>query len=182
MPAKGSLENLGDTRKIALKRFHSLENKFKLDKAFHKKYSEFIDEYLALKHMRLINENKDVDNDNIKVNYLPHHAVIKSDNLTTQLRVVFDASAKSESGLALNDILTVGPTIQQDLFSIIIRFRTYNFVLTADISKMYRQIIVNKSQTALQRILWRSNPSEPIKTDELSTVTYGYRSSTLLDN
>lgn len=47
----------------------------------------------------------------------------------------------------------VGPTVQQDLLSIILRFRTFKFVFTADITKMYRQIRVHPTQTRLQRIL-----------------------------
>jgi len=34
------------------------------------------------------------------------------------LRVVFDASSKSASGISLNDILMIGPILQQDLFNI----------------------------------------------------------------
>jgi len=32
---------------------------------------------------------------------------------------VFDGSAKTSKGLSLNDILQVGPTVQQDLYSIV---------------------------------------------------------------
>ena len=45
-----------------------------------------------------------------KVHYIPHHAVIRRDKLTTKLRVVFDASAKSD-GVALNDCLYAGPPL-----------------------------------------------------------------------
>ncbi|XP_018368323.1 PREDICTED: uncharacterized protein LOC108764535, partial [Trachymyrmex cornetzi] len=38
---------------------------------------------------------------------------------------------------------------------------------------MYRQILVDTEQTSLQRILWRDDPSEDIKTYELLTLTYG---------
>lgn len=34
--------------------------------------------------------------------------------------------------------LKVGLIVQQDLFSIIARFRTYPFAMTADLEKMYR--------------------------------------------
>ena len=41
----------------------------------------------------------------------------------------------------------VGPTIQDDLFSTVTRFRTFIYALTADIEQMYRQIQVLDAQT-----------------------------------
>lgn len=65
--------------------------------------------------------------------YIPHHAVFKDTSITTKVRVVFDASCKTSSGLSLNDCLMVGPNLQQDLLSILLRFRTFKYVITADI-------------------------------------------------
>ncbi|XP_018395453.1 PREDICTED: uncharacterized protein LOC108773956 [Cyphomyrmex costatus] len=45
---------------------------------------------------------------------------------------------------------------------------------------MYRQVLVDSNQTALQRILWRESPDVPIKTFELLTVTYGLASAAYL--
>ncbi|XP_075210146.1 uncharacterized protein LOC142317990 [Lycorma delicatula] len=105
-----------------------------------------------------------------EVFYLPHHAVFKETSLTTKLRVVFDGSAKSSNGLSLNDTLIIGPKVQQDLFSIILRFRVHNYVITSDITKMYRQILVTQDSN-LQRILWRENPEQDLKHYALRTVT-----------
>lgn len=74
--------------------------------------------------------------------YMPHHAVIKDTSNTTKVRIVFDASAKTNNSTSLNDILMVGPTIQDKLVAYLIRFRTYKYVLTADIEKMYRQVLL----------------------------------------
>lgn len=97
--------------------------------------------------------------------------MIKSGSLTTKLRVVFDASAKSSNKIFLNDMLIAGPTIQQDLFVIVTRFRRKKYVLTADIEKMHRQILVSPKHTPLQSIVWRERSEKPI--DELKTITYG---------
>ena len=55
---------------------------------------------------------------------MPHHAVIKPDSTTTKLRVVFDASCATSTGISLNNALMVGPVVQEDLLTIILRFRT----------------------------------------------------------
>jgi hypothetical protein len=45
---------------------------------------------------------------------------------------------------------------------------------------MYRQIVLDPRDTHLQRILWRADRNEPLKTYELKTVTYGTSSAPFL--
>lgn len=104
---------------------------------------------------------------------MPHQAVVREASLTTKLRVVFNASAKSTTGISLNDALMVGPTIQTSLFSLILRFRQHPIAFSADIEKMYRQFWIHPEDRKYQKILWRDNPNEPLKTYQLTTVTYG---------
>lgn len=111
--------------------------------------------------------------------YLSHYAVIKNTS-TTKLHVVFDASYKTQSGKFLNDALLIGPVIQQDLFSILSRFRTFRFAMIADIAKMFRQVLIDRSQQCLQHILWRDNPQQKLKTFELATMIYGTASASFL--
>ena len=171
LPVKTTINQLGETKSQALKRFTYLERKLNTDNHLKAEYTKFMNEYIDLQHMTEVNEDQDPANK--QCFYLPHHAVIKLSSSTTQTRVVFDASAKSSSGISLNDTLMVGPTIQDDLFSIMIRSRKCQLMFTADIQKMYRQINVDRRDTHLQRTLWRKTPQEPIKTYELTTVTYG---------
>lgn len=49
----------------------------------------------------------------------------------------------------------------------------HQYVLTADIAQMYRQIWVDPRDRMLQLILWRRNPTETVGTYQLNTVTYG---------
>jgi len=60
------------------------------------------------------------------------------------------------------------------------RFRQYEYAVAADVSKMYRQIRIQQEQCRLQRILWRFNPEDDIRTYELQTVTYGETCSAFL--
>jgi len=84
---------------------------------------------------------------------LPHHPVLKTSNLTTKLRVVFDASAKSTFGLSLNDVLMCDSTVQKELFAILVRFRKHQFVLMVDVEKMFRQVNIRKEDRDMQRIV-----------------------------
>lgn len=111
---------------------------------------------------------------------MPHHAVVKNDSTTTKVRVVFDASCKSPQGPSLNDALMVGPTVQQDIRSIIMRSRSRRVMLIADAKQMYRQVLVDERDTPLQRIVWRQSPEHPLITYELLTVTYGTASAPFL--
>lgn len=171
------IDKLGDSRNIAVSRFRSLENRFKRQPELKEQYKRFIDEYISLGHMRRIDPQ---DDDTVTAFYLPHHCVFKSNNQTSKIRVVFDASCKTDAGLSLNDALVVGPVVQQDLISILIRFRFFMYVFSADIIKMYRQILIDPSQVCLQRILWRNDPTSSIDTYELLTVTYGTSSASYL--
>lgn len=99
--------------------------------------------------------------------------VVKKIDFVAKFRVVFDGSAKTANGVSLNDNLLSGPKLQQNLFSILVRFRSHRYVLSADISKMYRQILVDPVDRDFQRILWRDNQNKSIQIWKLKTVTYG---------
>ncbi|XP_043468116.1 uncharacterized protein LOC122502236 [Leptopilina heterotoma] len=137
---------------------------------------DFINEYEQLGHMSKV---KDKEPPRYSF-YLPHHGVLKEDSLTTKLRAVFDGSMPSSTGVSINDLHMVGPTVQPDLLSIIIRSRIHSFFVGADISMMYRRVLIEDEQRSLQRILWRTNTQDPIQTYELNTVTYGLTSSSFL--
>ncbi|GFW68390.1 integrase catalytic domain-containing protein [Trichonephila clavipes] len=105
--------------------------------------------------------------------YMPHHGLYRPEKSTTKLRTVFNASSPSTSGKSLNSIQFNGGLLHEDLFSIMVRFRKHKYAFTADIEKMFRMINIYLEQTCLQRILWKKGIGKPIKTYELTTVTYG---------
>ncbi|XP_058448916.1 uncharacterized protein LOC131428874 [Malaya genurostris] len=170
------IRQLGESRDIAIRRFIGLEKRFQLNPDLLQPYKEFINEYLRLEHIKVVSSEGEPS----QVYYLPHHAVFKLDSSTTKLRVVFDASCKTTSGISLNDALMVGPVVQQDLLSITIRFRFRRLAIVADVEKMYRMVKVQPNDQHLQRILWRDSPDETLRTYELTTVTYGTASAPYL--
>ncbi|XP_037942673.1 uncharacterized protein LOC119675538 [Teleopsis dalmanni] len=100
LPLKNDRETLGESRKMALKPFFSLEEQLEKNPALKQEYVNFMQEDIKLGHMKEVNEKP-----KRRVYYLPHHAVIKEDSTTTNLRVMFDASAKPTSGQSLNSIM-----------------------------------------------------------------------------
>ncbi|UYV76985.1 hypothetical protein LAZ67_14002708, partial [Cordylochernes scorpioides] len=170
---------LGDSKSQALRRFLSLERRFHQNPVYSQHVREFMQEYLNLGHMKVINEIEP-EHPSHQVYYMPYHAVLRDQSTTTKLRVVFDASAKTSTGLSLHDLLYCGHKLQEDIFNILIKFRTYSIALTADIEKMYRQIRLNPADCCFKGILWRASPNEPIKEYQLVTVTYGTTSAPYL--
>lgn len=140
---------LGDSRKMAMKRFFHLEKKFEKDAQYFERYQAEILSYLQNNHMNL---SKSPHQEGY---YVPHHAIIREESTTTKQRTVYDASAKSSNGYSLNDRCLNGPTIQPDLFDTLIRWRTYKIALVTDIEKMYRQISLAPEDRKFQKILWR---------------------------
>ncbi|XP_070529961.1 uncharacterized protein [Cardiocondyla obscurior] len=172
LPFRDLNKRIGESRSIALKRLLSLERKFNSNDILKQEYTKIIEEYKKLGHISVV---EDFDDDKY---YMPHHAVFKESSNTTKIRIVFDVSAKSINGTSLNDTLLVGPTIQDKLFEHLIRFRTYNYVISADIEKMYHQVWVHPEDRRYQRLLWRENGE--IKTFQLNTLTFGVSSSPFL--
>lgn len=169
LPFNEKKELLGDSRNRAFQRFYALEKRFRNNPDLKRQYSENIDSYFKEGHISPINIC-DIPKPGY---YLPHQAVVKEDSLTSNTRVVFDASSATSTGVSLNECLLTGPTIQEDLFSIIIRFRSHPIALTTDVQQMYRQIRVSTKDALYQRILWRDNPNDPIQIYVLNTVTFG---------
>lgn len=175
IPFNEKKHDLGESFNVAERRLYSLEKKLSRDPQLKQQCSLFMHEYTQLGHMTELH-----DADIHQGYYLPHHAVLKNDSVTTKLRVAFDGSARTSTGLSLNECQFNGPTIQDDVYTLILRFRFYEYVLTADIEKMYRQVLVHDLDRIYQKILWREGAHSPIKTYALNTVTYGTSSAPFL--
>ncbi|XP_050072649.1 uncharacterized protein LOC126560738 [Anopheles maculipalpis] len=168
---------LGLSRMIADRRLVAVERRLMDNPEMDLEYKKFMSEYESLGHMRKLTEPVD---HSIPHYYIPHHAVVKETSTTTKVRVVFDASCNTTSGYSLNDTLLIGPTVQDDLFTIILRFRKHAIALVADVEKMYRQVRHCESDHKLLRIRYRERFTDPIATYELQTVTYGTASAPFL--
>lgn len=175
LPFVENRKKLGESRAMALRRFKYLERRFVRDPQLHKEYVDVMRELQTLNHMKPA-----VPSNGQEHYYMPHHPVIQPSRMTTKMRIVMDATAKSSNGVSLNENLQVGPRLQQDLLRILIRYRSFRIAIGSDIEKMFRQILIHEEDRCYQRILWRENPDDPIEEFELTTVIFGISSAPFL--
>ena len=176
LPFSESPETLGESRSQALRRFEALERRFKADSKFQEQYVQYMEEYQNAGFMVLA--SPEVLN---KPHYfLPHHGVVKETSSTTKLRVVYDGSAKTSSGISLNQILHVGPKILNDIRDVLFNFRLHRIAMTCDVRQMYNCIALHPEDQRFQLILWRPNSSAPLQIFQMTCVTFGIASSAFL--
>lgn len=166
IPLIENLSQLGSSRAVALHRYHQLERRLNRDPELKQNYTAAMNELLEAGHMKLVDHPPTG-----RSYYIPHHAVLK------KFRIVYDASCPTDLGKSLNDVQLVGEKLQDDLADLIMRFRCHAVAITADVRKMFLQVLVNPEQWDLQRIFWRPAPDDKIKEYWLTTVTFGMASA-----
>ena len=112
MPWKEPCLSLPTNYRLSLKRLHSFFKRLRETPELLAKYDAVIQEQLSLGMVVPVSENEDSLN---RVHYLPHHVVIRHDKSTTKVRVVYDASAKTDGPL-LNDGFYSGPSLHHRIY------------------------------------------------------------------
>ena len=117
-----------------------------------------------------------VENPHGATHYIPHHAVIREDKKTTEMRIVYDASAKS-TGPSLNYCLYADPTFGQN---ILLRFCVFRIAVTADIEKTFQIISAAREDRDALRFLWVDDVMAPLSklvTLRFASVVFGVSST-----
>ena len=142
---------------LSLRRLQGLIRRLRQTPKLLEQYDAAIKDELRREIVELVPSSESVSQS--QVYYLPHHAVIRQDKETTELQVVYDASARSDGAL-LNDCLYTGPKFNQKILDILIHFCSYRVALTADIKKGFLMISVKSSDRDVLRFLWVDNIDE----------------------
>ena len=176
LPKKEMINQLGESRPQAVARYLQT-NRSNDRKGIQQQFQDGMKSYIALGHAE---EVPSEDKPPALAYWLPMHSVIKLSSTSTKLRVVFDGSAATTSGVSLNHSLHVGPTIQATLSDTLLKFRSYPIALNADISKMYREVKLCSADRDLHRFVWREDPASPLKDYRMTRVTFGVSASPFL--
>ncbi|XP_044594851.1 uncharacterized protein LOC123272215 [Cotesia glomerata] len=174
LPLISSPSQLGDSYTAARRCLQHLMRRLDHDTRLKTLYMQFMKEYQDLNHMQPA-----VLQSSATQYFLPHHGVLKEDNNSSKIRVVFNGSKPTSSGLSLNDIMHTGPKLQVNIFDVLITSRKHRFIFITDVTKMYRQIRVHEDDQDLQQILWFDKQGNIIPF-RLTTVTYGTKAAPYL--
>ncbi|XP_054746629.1 uncharacterized protein LOC129251291 [Anastrepha obliqua] len=98
LPFKTDRESLGHSYETAARRFQALERRTLKDPVLRKMYLDFMQEYLELRYMSPTNNRLPSE----PHYFIPHQCVLRPQSTTTKLRVVFDASSRTSTQVALS--------------------------------------------------------------------------------
>ena len=182
LPWKEMHDPLPDNYALSLRRLEGLIRRLKQSPDILQEYDATIQKQISEGIVEVVPDSETKEEG--EVHYLPHHAVIRHDKETTKLRVVYDASARS-GGPSLNDCLYTGPKFNQNVCNILLRYRSYQVALTADIEKAFLMISIDKGDRDALRFLWfddiqRKDPQ--VVTYRFARVVFGVSSSPFLLN
>lgn len=122
LPWRDPCVALPDNLLLSPRRLLNLLKCFRHDPEILKEYDAIIQQQIRMGIVEVVEKPEELTTS--RVHYLPHHCVVRRDKETTKLRVVYDASAKSQ-GPSLNDSLYVGPKFNQLIMDILLRFRVH---------------------------------------------------------
>ena len=117
---------------------------------------------------------------NSPVNYfIPWRSVWNMNSVSTQCRLVFDASQTIKSGVSLNCLLAKGRNNMNKLVQLGIRWQIRKHAFHTDIRKMYNTVRLNEDHWCYQLYLWDDDLSQEREptVKVIKTLIYGVKSS-----
>ena len=181
LPWKEFHKPLPDNYSLCVKRLKGLLCRLRQNPEILKEYDRVIEDQLM---KGIIEAVPDTESQLTQSHYLPHHPVVRQDRTTTKLRIVCDASAKS-NGPSLNECLHKGPKFNQLILDLLLRFRSYRIALTADVEKAFLMVSVNDEDRNFLRFIWVDdiNKEDPsLQIYRFTRVVFGVSLSPFLLN
>ena len=131
---------LDNNKAGSLLRLKSFLGKLKKDPEIFEKYDN-IKEQLAEGIIKRVTSQP-----NGREFYIPHKPAIRKNAGSTKMRIVYDASAKSNcSSPSLNECLETGPALQILLWNVLVRNRFFPGALCRDIKQAFLQVRITSA-------------------------------------
>ena len=147
----------GTNEEQGRRRLQNMDMKLKQKEHLKAEYTHIIEEQLE----EGIVERIPIKPTGKRVFYLPHKAVVRTEAVTTKVRMVFDASAKPHPlAASINECMYTGPSLQPLLWDIMIRSRMSENLLLGDIKKAFLQIGIKEEDRDAFRFLFTLHGKE----------------------
>ena len=134
---------------------------------FNEQFKDAVDRQVFVE----IKEDEEYDG---PVNYITMTEAFKDgEGVTTPLRLCMNSSMKYQ-GISLNDILMKGPSSLNNIYSILLNFRTYPVAFVKDVAKFYNSVIASERDQHLRRVIWRNcDQQADVKIYKTRCVNFG---------
>ncbi|XP_071962704.1 uncharacterized protein [Antedon mediterranea] len=163
---------LPNNRGQAIKMLNGLEKRLKKNKEHGAAYQKQMEEMVKKGFSRKLN-NTEMKLYQGPVHYLPHHAVVRAENKSTPVRIVFNSANRCQ-GEAINEYWMKGPDLLNNLSGVLMRFREREVAVCGDISKMYHRVLIPEMDQHVHRYLWRDlNSDRDPDTYVMQVLTFG---------
>ena len=169
-PIVGDVSKFKDNRQQVIQRWNSTEKSLK-SRGLLDKYTEQVDDYVkrGVWEEVSVQQIEDHKNKGGSVHYCAHHGVEKPSSLSTSLRIVVDSALQNNwSGPRLRDLYAKGPNFINDLFKVLLCWRSHLKGGCFDIKKAYHSLNTGEAEFFMRLVVFR----DP-RTGELRT--YGHR-------
>ena len=124
---KASSPELPTNKLGSLSRLQILLKRLRKDPELFQQYDQIIRDQLKEGIIEEFSEGEPIG----KEFYLPHKPLTHQSTESTKLRIVFDASAReNDQSPSLNDVIEVGPSIQNHMWKVLVRNRMSPMALT----------------------------------------------------
>ena len=150
IPFRHEDPQLPDNKRMAELQLRLLRRKLEKNPELSEKYTEGMEDLLS-KGYAIEVPQSEVERQNGKVWYLPHHPVVNPNK--EKPRIVFDCAAQHH-GVSLNSKVLQGPDLTNKLVGVLTRFRLHQVALMADVEAMFHQVRVKTDDQDALRFLW----------------------------
>ena len=153
-------ENLQNNRHVALGMLNSVLKKYCRNPEERKAFQEALKKMMDKKHLMFLTDLTPEQRsmlDNAKVSYWIPWNIQYKDSFSTPIRIVFNASSATSSGLSLNDCLAKSVPDLVQLLSVMLEWQMGPSAFCGDISQFYPTILLTEEHWQYQRVLVREN-------------------------
>ncbi|CAI5447451.1 unnamed protein product [Caenorhabditis angaria] len=164
-------EQLGDNREVAYRRLvNMVQSKKSAEKL--KSMRKILDDQLERRCIEEISL-EEIENSRQPVYYMPIQLVRNENSETSKDRIVYDGSSKKKGTKSLNECLAQGPVSIPKVHGIILKARTSNLVLTADVEKAFHTLTLHEDDRNTTLFMFLRDINKPPTNENI--IIYRFR-------